>query len=251
MSKITIKTEFEIIKIAEAGKYVGMFFRELEPKMVAGISTMDIEDLANEFCERYSVHPCFKDVPGYHWAVCASINEEVVHGIPSKTKILKEGDLVTIDMGIKKDGWIGDSATCYLIGENVAKTTRSLYEATKESLVRAIAVAKPGNTLGDIGHAIQSFVEPLGFSVVREYVGHGVGRELHEPPTVYHFGKPKDGLELRPGLVIAIEPMINEGGWETEILEDGWTVVTKDRKLSCQFEHSIAITKQGARILTI
>ncbi len=251
MSKIVTKTEFEILKIAEAGKYIGMFFEEIQPKMVPGISTMDVDDWANEFCERHSVHPCFKDVPGYHWAICASVNEEVVHGIPNKNKILNDGDLVTIDMGIKKDGWIGDSATCFLIGDNIAENTRKLYDATKESLNRAIAVAKPGNTLGDIGHAIQSYVEPLGFSVVREYVGHGVGQNLHEPPTVYHFGKPNTGLELRPGLVIAIEPMINEGGWETEILADGWTVVTKDRKLSCQFEHSIAITEHGARILTI
>jgi len=251
MAKITTKTDFEILKMREAGKHNSLFFDLIETEIKPGISTMDIENIAMEFCKEHKVRPCFADVPGYHWATCISINEEVVHGIPSKEKILKEGDLVSVDVGFMKDGWIGDATRAYLVGEKIPDNAKKLYDATKESLNRAIAASQPGNHLGDIGFAIQSYVEPLGFSVVREYVGHGVGKVLHEPPTVYHFGTPGEGLELRPGLVIAIEPMINEGVWQTEVLEDGWTVVTKDRKLSCQFEHTVAITKEGPRVLTI
>ncbi len=247
--KINIYSDFEISKIAAAGRYVALFFKEVSTFIKPGQTTMELEDLACAFCDRYNLFPTFKGVPRYKHALCTSINEEVVHGIPSAKKIIKSGDIVSIDFGITLDGYVGDSAYTFMVGE-VSAEARKLCETTKESLNLAIAVVKPGNTIGDIGHAIQSYVEPFGFSVVREYVGHGVGRDLHEPPAVPHYGKPGEGIVLKEGMVIAIEPMINTGVWQTEILKDGWTVVTKDRKLSAQYEHTVAVTKTGARILT-
>lgn len=247
--KVLIKDSLQIMKIGYAGKFVAQFFQELGAVIRPGLSTMDLEDLACDFCERNQVFPSFKAVPGYRHALCVSINEEVVHGIPSKKKIIKDGDIVSVDFGVTLDGYIGDSAYTFMVG-NVSAEARRLCEATRESLERAIAVIRPGATLGDIGHAIQSYVEPLGFSVVREYVGHGVGLELHEPPAIFHYGKPGEGLPLVEGMVIAVEPMINLGVWQTEVLKDGWTVVTKDRKWSAQYEHTIAVTKTGCKVLT-
>lgn len=244
-----IKTEFEISKIAAAGRQVALFFEELKNYIRPGLTTMQLEELACAFCERYNLTPTFKTVPHYHHALCVSINEQVVHGIPSKKKIIQDGDIVSVDFGVTLDGYIGDSCYTYMVG-NVPPKARELCLATQESLNRAIAVIKPGATLGDVGHAIQSYIEPLGFSIVREYTGHGVGKALHEPPTIYHFGEPGTGLILQEGMVLAIEPMINEGDWPTEVLKDGWTVVTKDRKLSAQYEHTVAVTKTGHRILT-
>jgi len=247
--KVLIKSDYDIMKIAEVGHFNAMFFDELTALINPGITTQDIENYANEFAERYGLNPCFKEVPGYHHAVCASVNEQVVHGIPSPKKKLKKGDIVAVDIGFQKEGYISDSAYTYMVGK-VSETAQRLCAVTKESLERAIAVVRPGATLGDIGHAIQSFVEAEGFSVVREYVGHGVGFELHEPPSVYHFGNPGEGLELVPGMVFAIEPMINEGDWKTKVLKDGWTVITKDKKLSAQYEHTVAVTKDGCKVLT-
>jgi methionyl aminopeptidase len=237
------------MKIGLASRFVAMFLQELDQVIAAGMSTYDLEELAVTFCTKHNLAPTFKSVPRYKHALCISLNEEVVHGIPSRKKIIKEGDIVSVDFGITLDGYIGDAAYTYMIGK-VSPQAEKLCLATKEALRRAIAVMKPGNTLGDIGHAIQSHVESLGFSVVREYVGHGVGFQLHEPPTIYHFGNPGEGLKLEPGMVLAVEPMINEGDWPTEVLSDGWTVVTKDRKLSAQYEHTIAITPNGNRVLT-
>lgn len=247
--KVIIKDNHQIMRIGFAGRFVAQFFQELSLVIRAGLSTMDVENLACDFCARNNVLPSFKAVPGYKHALCVSINEEVVHGIPSKKKIIKDGDIVSVDFGVTLDGFIGDSAYTYMIG-NVSSEVRKLCEATKTALDKAIAIIRPGVALGDIGHAIQSYVEPLGFSVVREYVGHGVGLELHEPPAIFHYGNPGEGLKLREGMVIAVEPMINMGTWQTEVLKDGWTVVTKDRKWSAQYEHTIAVTKDGCRVLT-
>jgi methionyl aminopeptidase len=244
-----IRNEFEISKLAAAGRHCALFFQELQAIIRPGLSTIDLEDLACGFCDRYGLIPTFKTVPRYHHALCTSINEEVVHGIPNKKKIIKDGDIVKVDFGVTLDGFIGDSCRTFMVG-NVPPVAKKLCASTEESLRRAIAVVKPGATLGDVGHAIQSYIEPLGFSIVREYTGHGVGTSLPEPPTSYHYGKPGTGLVLAEGMVLAIEPMINEGDWPTEVLRDGWTVVTADRKLSAQFEHTVAVTKSGHRILT-
>lgn len=247
--KVIIRSEYEIMKIAEAGRYNALLFAELAQIIKPGISTMDVENYAVDFCNKHKIIPTYKYVPRYHWALCISINEEVVHGIPSKKKIIQDGDLVGVDFGVTLDGYIGDSTVTYMVG-NVSPTARKLCTATKEALDKVIRIIRPGATIGDIGHAIQSHVEPLGFSVVREYVGHGVGQELHEPPSIPHYGQAGEGLVLQAGMVIAVEPMINEGTWQTEVLKDGWTVVTKDRKLSAQFEHTIAVVPGGSRVLT-
>jgi len=244
-----IRSEYEIMKIAEAGRYNALLFKELAQIIKPGLSTMDLENYALDFCNKHKIIPTYKYVPRYHWALCISINEEVVHGIPSKKRIIQDGDIVGVDFGVTLDGYIGDSTVTYPVG-NVSPIARKLCTATKEALDKAIKVIRPGATVGDIGYAIQSYVEPLGFSVVREYVGHGVGQELHEPPSIPHYGKAGEGLVLQAGMVIAVEPMINEGTADTEVLKDGWTVVTKDRKLSAQYEHTIAVVPGGSRVLT-
>ncbi len=246
---VIIKTDLQIAGIAAVCRYNPVFFQELKEYIKPGLSTMDLENFACAFADRYQLIPAFKTVPGYKHALCVSINEEVVHGIPSKKKIIKDGDIVSVDVGFIKNGYISDSAYTYMVG-NVSAKARQLCEVTKKSLDLAIAVIKPGTKLGDIGHAIQSYVEPQGFSVVREYVGHGVGLQLHEPPAVYHYGEAGTGLELKKGMVLTVEPMINEGVWQTAVLANGWTVVTKDRKLSAQYEHTIAVTEDGYRVLT-
>lgn len=247
--QVILKSEYEIMKMAEAGKYNALFFRELGQYIKAGLSTMDLENFACAFCDKHGLFPTFKAEPRYHWALCVSINEEVVHGIPSKQKIIQDGDIVSVDIGVTLDGYIGDSCYTYMVG-NVSQQAKKLCDATREALDKAIKVIRPGATIGDIGHAIQSHVEPLGFSVVREYVGHGVGTAMHEAPSIPHYGKAGKGLVLQEGMVIAVEPMINAGGWETEVLKDRWTVVTKDRQLSAQYEHTIAVVPGGSRVLT-
>ena len=182
--------------------------------------------------------------------ICASINEEVVHGIPSRKRILREGDIFSVDFGVVKDGWFGDSAITIPIGKVSEKATR-LMEVTRRSMEIGIEAAVPGNRVYDIGAAIQAYVEGEGFSVVRDFVGHGIGRRLHEDPQVPNYGPGGQGLRLKPGMVLAIEPMVNEGTWEIEELDDEWTAVTADRKLSAHFEHTIAITEDGPQILTL
>ena len=247
--QVILKSEYEIMKMAEAGKYNALLLAELRDFIKPGLSTMDLENYACTFCVKHKLIPTYKYVPRYHWALCISINEEVVHGIPSPKRIIQDGDIVGIDCGITLDGYIGDSTYTYMVG-NVSPIARKLCDATREALDKAIRIIRPGATIGDIGHAIQTHVEPQGFSVVREYVGHGVGATLHEPPSIPHYGEAGKGIVLQEGMVIAVEPMINEGTWETEVLSDGWTVVTKDRKLSAQYEHTIAVVPGGSRVLT-
>jgi len=199
--------------------------------------------------EAGGARPAFLGYHGYPATICASINEEVVHGIPSKDRILCEGDLVSVDVGLVYDGFVADTAISLPVGP-VSPEIERLIEATRRSLDAGIAAARPGHRLGDVSSAIQSCAESAGFSVVREYTGHGIGREMHEEPKVPNYGPASKGLRLRAGMVLALEPMLNVGGWQTEVLEDGWTVVTKDRKASCHFEHTIALTEDGAEILT-
>jgi methionyl aminopeptidase len=192
--------------------------------------------------------PAFKGYGGYPFSVCVSINSEVVHGFPSE-RILAEGDIASLDFGVNYQGYFGDAAVTLAVGK-ISKKAARLLKVTEESLYRAIAKAKNGNRLGDISYAVQEYVEKAGFSVVRDYVGHGIGKNLHEDPAVPNFGSPGRGILLKPGMVIAIEPMINEGGYEVRVKEDGWTVITQDGKLSAHFEHTVAITEKGPEILS-
>ncbi len=244
-----IKTPAQIEGIKKAGIIIYEMFEELETWLKPGLRTIEIEKFCRKFIEERGAIPAFAKVPGYKHATCISINEEVVHGIPSHKKKIKEGDIVSIDAGTILNGYYGDTCRTFAIGK-VSRKARKLMNVTKEALERGIQQAVIGNRLGDIGHAIQSYAEKNGFSVVRDFVGHGVGLKLHEPPQVMHYGRPNTGIKIVEGMVIAIEPMINEGTWRVKILKDGWTAITTDHKLSAQYEHSVAITKEGPVVTT-
>jgi len=228
--------------VARALKYLKAFIKE-------GITTEELDRLAEEYIKRHGGIPAFKGYRGYPRSLCVSVNEEVVHGIPGKRR-LKEGDIVSLDLGVLMDGYYGDAAITVPLGK-VSELARRLIKVTEEALYRGIEMARPGNRLSDISHAIQSHVEKAGFSVVREFVGHGIGKELHEEPQVPNFGPPNRGPRLEPGMVLAIEPMVNTGTWEVRILPNGWTVVTADGGLSAHFEHTVAITDDGPEILSL
>jgi len=228
--------------VARALKYLKAFIRE-------GITTEELDRLAEEYIKRHGGIPAFKGYRGYPRSLCVSVNEEVVHGIPGKRK-LKEGDIVSLDLGVLMDGYYGDAAITVPVGK-VSELARKLIKVTEEALYRGIEMARPGNRLSDISHAIQTHVEKAGFSVVREFVGHGIGKQLHEEPQVPNFGPPNRGPRLEPGMVLAIEPMVNTGTWEVRILPNGWTVVTADGGLSAHFEHTVAITDNGPEILSL
>lgn len=249
--KIYYKTQAEIEKLHDANKLVCEVLDLLEEQCKPGVSTAELNELADRSMKRLGGTSAFLGYaePPYPAVLCASINEVVVHGIPRKDVVLKEGDIITIDFGAFKHGFCGDSARTVLVGK-VADAARKLVSATKKSLDLAIERCVPGNRLQDIGWAVQSFVEPLGYSVVRKFVGHGIGRAMHEDPQVPNYGEPNRGLRLKAGLVLAIEPMVNMGGPDVEVLDDGWTAVTKDRSLSAHFEHSIAITENGPIVLS-
>jgi methionyl aminopeptidase len=214
------------------------------------MSTQDIDDLQVDFVRREGVVAAPLHYRGFPKSICTAVNEVICHGIPSKRQVLREGDIVGIDVTLLVEGFHGDNAATIPVGE-VRPEVMRLLEATLESNRLGIAAVRPGARLGDVGHAIQSHVEPLGLAVVRDFVGHGVGRGFHEAPQVPHYGTPGRGLRLTPGLVFTVEPMINEGTWEIELLSDGWTAVTADRKLSAQYEHTIAVTDDGVRVLTV
>ncbi len=247
---IRLKSKDDIERIAEAGHLVALFFHELECCVCLGMSTLDIERLAEDFVQRHHVIAEFKHVKNYFHCTCISINYEVVHGIPRADRLLCEGDLVKVDMGIRKNGFVGDATITLGIGY-LSEKAKLLKQVTKECLDFGIQAAQVGKKIGDIGFAIQRHAENYGYGVVRQFVGHGVGYGLHEAPSVPHFGLANTGLVLEEGLVIAIEPMINQGTHKCKILADGWTAVTADKKLSCQFEHTVAITANGPRVLTI
>ena len=245
---IIIKTQEQIEHMAEAGKILAACHRELRKIIRPGISTMKINEFADDFITSHGAKAEQKGYEGYPFATCASVNDEICHGFPSKYR-LKEGDIVTIDMVVNLNGWLADSAWSYAVGE-ISEEADKLLKVTKECLYIGIEKSIIGNRLGDVSNAVQTNAESKGFSVVRDFTGHGIGQEMHEDPEVCHFGRPGRGLKLSEGMVFTIEPMINTGSYHLTIDDNGWTARTADRKLSAQYEHTIAITKNGPIILT-
>lgn len=247
---ITLKSPQEIEKMRRASRVVAEVLLKIRDYIKPGISTGELDSLAEKWIREGKAIPAFKGYLGYKASLCTSINEEVVHGIPSLKRFLKEGDIIGVDCGAIVEGYYGDAAYTFPVGQ-VSPAVASLLEVGEESLRVGIQQMVPGGRLYDIGAAIQEFVEQRGFSVVREYVGHGIGTKLHEEPKVPNHGIRNTGPRLKPGMVFAVEPMVNQGTQEVELLEDGWTVVTKDRKVSVHFEHTIAITEKGPEVLTL
>jgi len=246
---IILKTKSEIEKIKIACDVVKEVLEKLEDYIKPGIKTKDIDNFAETIINKRSAIPSFKNYRGYPAATCVSVNEVIVHGIPSDY-VIKEGDIVSVDVGAYKGGFHGDAARTYMVGE-VSNKAKKLVEVTKESFFEGIKKAKVGNRLQDISHAIQQYVETNGFNVIRDFFGHGIGRSLHEDPTIPNYGKPNRGARLRAGMVLAIEPMVVEGSYEIITLEDGWTAVTKDGSLAAHYENTVALTDNGAEILTL
>ena len=247
---IQLKSVREIDIMAEGGQILAATHAMLRRETRAGMSTFDLDVLAEAFIRSHAgASPAFKGLYGFPGTLCTSINQEIVHGIPSRKRVLKDGDILSIDLGVGFGGYFTDAAQTVAVGAIDAETAR-LLEVTERSLAAGIAAAVPGNHLGDIGAAVQGVVEAAGFSVVRDLVGHGIGVEFHEEPQVPNYGKPKRGLKLVPGLTLAIEPMVNIGGPSTRTLSDKWTIVTVDGSRSAHFEHTVAITETGNRILT-
>ncbi len=247
---VQLKSPAEIEKMYRAGQVVGQILSEMCEKAAPGMTTGELDRFAESRCKDLGAKPAFKGYHGFPGTVCISVNEEVVHGIPSKKRILKSGDIVGLDFGVIVDGWYGDSARTVGIG-SVSEAAQKLMDVTRESLMRGIDACRLGNRLFDIGFAVQNYVEGFGFSVVRDFVGHGIGRSLHEDPQVPNFGVKGKGIPLKEGMVLAIEPMINAGTSKVVVLQDGWTAVTADRSLSAHFEHTVAVTANGPRILTL
>lgn len=253
--RITRKSAAELDKMRVAGRLTGEILRDMRKMVAPGLTTLDLDAFAEQRVREVGATPAFKGVPGlggpYRHTICASINEQVVHGIPSKRK-LKEGDVVSIDFGLVYDGYVGDSAVTVPVGE-VSEATKGLLKATEASLFAAIDKMRVGNKLNDVSGAVQDTVEPLGYGVVRDFCGHGIGRRMHEPPQVLNYrNRSRDAnLVLQKGLVLAIEPMVNLGGAAVKMEEDGWTVVTIDGKVSAHFEHTIAVTDDGPVVLTL
>lgn len=245
---IILKSAREIELMKEAGRIVWDVHQALAKAVQPGITTGELDALAESLIRKAGGIPTFKGYGGFPASICASINEEVVHGIPGRRK-LREGDVISIDVGVTYKGYVGDSAFTHPVGQVTPEAAR-LLAVTQASLEKAIEQCYPGKRLGDIGHAVQSYVEAHGFSVVRDFVGHGVGTKMHEDPQVPNYGEPGTGVLLRPGMVIAVEPMVNAGTWEVRTLRNQWTVVTVDRKYSAHFEHTIAITDDGPVVLT-
>lgn len=235
----------------EAGRLLANVFQALDTFISVGKSTMEINDFVESYIvETLKARPASKGQYGYKFVLNSSINEVVCHGIPSSSKKLRNGDIVNIDITLEKHGFIADSSKMYSIG-SVSPIARTLVDETYNAMWKAINLIKPGVKTGDIGHAIQTYIEKLGFSVVREYCGHGIGREMHEEPQILHFGKPNTGVTLKEGMVFTIEPMINQGTHKTKLKKDGWTVITRDKKLSAQWEHTILVTSTGFEVLTL
>lgn len=246
---LTLKSPREIAVMREAGRIVADTLQEMQARVEPDMTTRDLDQIAERFILQRNAEPAFPHINNFPGTACISVNEEVVHGIPGK-RILRTGDIVKIDVGAIYQGYHGDAAITVAVG-SIPEEARRLMEVTEGALAEGIKAAQPGGFLHDIGAAIQDWVEPSGFSVVRQYVGHGVGRHLHEDPSVPHYRQPNRGPRLRPGMTLTIEPMINAGTFDTVILPDRWTVVTKDGRLSAQFEHSVVITEDGPEVLTI
>lgn len=246
---IVLRTAREIEMMRKACQISAEALQVAGESVKPGVTTYEIDQIAYRYIKKQGAEPNFLNYNGFPATACISINDEVIHGIPSKKRVLKEGDIVSIDLGAKVNGYNGDNAATFAVG-NISEEAKRLCDTTRESLYKAIEQAVAGNRIGDIGYAVQSYCEERGFSVVREYTGHGVGTHLHEDPSVPNYGTPGRGQRLLPGMIIAIEPMINQGSKAVKCLPDGWTVKTLDGKLSAHFEHTVAITKGEPIILT-
>jgi methionyl aminopeptidase len=247
---ITIRTPREIEKMRRSGQVVREVLDHVRKAAKPGATTQDLETAAAAKIKELGGTPAFKGYRGYPCVLCTSINSEVVHGIPSAERRLRDGDIVSIDTGVVMDGYYGDSAITVAVGQKIAAKTRKLLETTEASLASAIRAVKAGATLGDVGAAVQEVVEAEGFSVVRDFVGHGIGTRLHEDPQIPNYGTRGHGQKLKAGMVLAIEPMVNAGKPGVQVLKDGWTAVTEDGSLSAHFEHTVVVTDEGALILT-
>ena len=250
----TIKSERELGSMRKAGRVVAAMLDRVSTAVIPGVTTAELDRIARDVLKEKHAKPSFLNyapTPGirpFPATICTSVNEQIVHGIPSD-RVIKNGDLVKIDAGAIVDGFHGDAAVTVIAGETTYEA-RGLVDATKQALDIGIEAAQPGNRIGDISASIEAFIRPLGYELVREYSGHGIGRRLHEPPQIFNYGMPGQGLLLRPGMTIAIEPMVNLGGWENRVLDDEWTVVTADGAISAHFEHTVAITESGPEVLT-
>lgn len=245
---IIIKTKQEIEKMQTAADLLVKVHRALRDEVKPGVTTLELDKFVEKFITDRGGYPEQKGYQGFPYSICASVNDEICHGFPSDRK-LQDGDLLTIDMVVNVDGYLADSAWSYAVGD-ISEEAQKLMDVTKECLYRSIELVKPGVRLGDIGHAIQSHAEANGFSVVRDFVGHGIGTNMHEDPQVLHYGKPGRGIRLEEGMVFTIEPMINSGDWPIKMDDNGWTARTRDGSLSCQYEHTLAVTEDGVIILT-
>ncbi|MBQ2135966.1 MAG: type I methionyl aminopeptidase [Clostridia bacterium] len=247
---IVLKTGRELTIMREACRISAGALQLVGKAIEPGITTAELDKIAENYIRSKGAVPNFKNYQGYPATACISVNNEVIHGIPSKKRVIKQGDIVSVDLGALFNGYHGDNAATFACGD-ISEEAKRLMDATRESLYEGIKAAVAGGRIGDIGHAVQSYIEARGYSVVRKFVGHGIGTKLHEAPEVPNFGAPSRGIRLMPGMTLAIEPMVNAGGSEVEIMPDGWTVLTKDGSLSAHFEHTVAITSSGPQIMTI
>lgn len=251
MGNVILKSAEELDLMRESGRLLAEVFAYIDSFIGIGMSTMEINDLAEKYItDQLNARPASKGQYGYQYALNSSVNRVVCHGVPSTTQKLKSGDIINLDITLERGGFIADSSKMYMIGD-VTPVARRLVDKTYEAMWQGIRCVRPGATLGDIGYAIQSHAHKHGYSVVREYCGHGIGRDMHEEPQVLHYGQPGKGLELREGMVFTIEPMINQGKAKVKLKKDGWTVVTSDKKLSAQWEHTVAVTADGYEVLTL
>lgn len=251
MTRVVIKSAEEQALMRQAGLLLTRVFDMLDGFVRPGITTMDINDAVEHFIVReLHARPASKGQYGYRYVLNVSINDEVCHGMPSKRRRLKRTDIANLDITLEKNGFIADSSKMYVLPEAPVRARR-LVNTVYDAMWQGIRMVRPGARLGDVGHAIQAYAESAGYSVVREYCGHGIGREMHEAPQVLHYGRPRTGLELKAGMVFTIEPMINQGGPNVKTLKDGWTVVTRDRSLSAQWEHTVLVTDGGYEVLTL
>lgn len=247
---INCKSQAELEKMKRSGQIVRQVLDAVKAMVAPGVSTMDLENAAEEKIREFGAKPAFKGYCDYPCVLCTSVNNEIIHGIPSEKRVLKEGDIVSIDCGVVLDGYYGDSAITVPVGKSLSPELQKLLDVTETSLRKAIAEVRLGKTVGDVGAAVQEYVEANGFSVVREFVGHGIGTRLHEDPQVPNFGTRGHGTRLREGMVIAIEPMVNAGKPGARVLDDKWTAVTEDGSYSAHFEHTVAVTRNGPLVLT-
>jgi methionyl aminopeptidase len=253
---IIYKSPDEVDKMRRAGRIVAGTIDRVVKKVRPGVTTAELDAVAEAYILEQGATPSFKGYgrsggrAGFPASICTSLNDEIVHGIPSRGRVVTEGDLLSLDFGAIWEGFHGDAAVTVIVGEPPSAEAEKLVRVTEDALEAAITQIRPGARLSDIGAAVQQVAEGAGFSVVREYVGHGIGRHLHEEPQIPNYGEPGRGIQLKPGLVVAVEPMVNVGGWETRVLADDWTVVTEDGSLSAHFEHTIAVTEDGHEVLT-